>query len=140
MPNGWELLKAENVRLWAEVERLRRLLDIAVAGETWFDLYQRTEARLKALEDSMIRHFQEEHLAGDGPEIDRWKARLKAVVADLKKYGAHQGVNCGGYYGDDFSQCECGLTAALAAAQDGDSYCTVCKKYECICSAAQEKP
>lgn len=36
------------------------------------------EARVKELEQSMIGHFQREHLEGDGPEIDRWKARLAA--------------------------------------------------------------
>jgi len=38
-------------------------------------------ARLKEHEDSMVRHFQEEHLAGDGPEIDRWKRHVAGVTA-----------------------------------------------------------
>jgi hypothetical protein len=38
-------------------------------------------ARVKEHEDSMVRHFQEEHLAGDGPEIDRWKRHVAGVTA-----------------------------------------------------------
>jgi hypothetical protein len=44
-----------------------------------------SEARAEALQKSMAEHFQRDHLSGDGPEIDRWKARaakLAAVVHD----------------------------------------------------------
>lgn len=39
-------------------------------------------ARVAQLEASMVSHFQRQHLDGDGPEIDRWRAR----VAELSKY------------------------------------------------------
>jgi hypothetical protein len=49
-------------------------------------LHEQAEARarLAVVEDSMVRHFQEEHIAGDGPEIDRLKARLARIVAALE--------------------------------------------------------
>jgi hypothetical protein len=50
-------------------------------------------ARVRTLEDSMVRHFQEEHLAGDGPEIDRWKLRvrtLKALLSTQAQFTAEQ--------------------------------------------------
>lgn len=31
------------------------------------------------LKQSMMQHFSEEHLAGDGPEIDRWKAQNRQL-------------------------------------------------------------
>lgn len=39
---------------------------------------QIAEAEVERLKASMARHFTEEHLAGDGPEIDRWKALAKS--------------------------------------------------------------
>lgn len=41
-------------------------------------------ARIEELEASMTRHFSEEHLAGDGPEIDRWKAKYQELEAALQ--------------------------------------------------------
>jgi len=38
--------------------------------------------RLAVVEQSMARHFAEEHLAGDGPEIDRLKRRLAVVEGE----------------------------------------------------------
>lgn len=35
--------------------------------------------RLAETQSSMVRHFNEEHLAGDGPEIDRWRAENAAL-------------------------------------------------------------
>lgn len=49
-------LEAENARLTAEVEKLQR---------------------------SMTAHFTEEHLAGDGPEIDRWKREVERLTREL---------------------------------------------------------
>ena len=75
------------------------------AAESWKDNYRECLARaeaaekerderyttaattlIKALDEenanlqrSITRHFHEEHLSGDGPEIDRWKARAEAA-------------------------------------------------------------
>lgn len=38
------------------------------------------------LSASMLRHFQEEHLMGDGPEIDRWKRRLAEREEQIEAY------------------------------------------------------
>jgi len=62
----------ENERLKARIEKR------AEQAEAECDALKQ---RVSALESSMVRHFQEEHLAGDGPEIDRWKAR----VAELER-------------------------------------------------------
>ena len=43
---------------------------------------ERLEARVKEVEASMVSHFQREHLEGDGPEIDRWKARVRELEAE----------------------------------------------------------
>ena len=40
---------------------------------------ERLEARVKEVEASMVSHFQREHLEGDGPEIDRWKAQVRDI-------------------------------------------------------------
>lgn len=37
------------------------------------------KAEAERLKESMQRHFIEEHLAGDGPEIDRWKRQCAAL-------------------------------------------------------------
>jgi len=39
--------------------------------------------KVKELEVSMILHFQKEHLEGDGPEIDRWKRRVKELEDNI---------------------------------------------------------
>lgn len=51
------------------------------------------EKEVEQLKDSMLRHFQDEHLAGDGPEIDRWKRRcaerdehINALKERLEKF------------------------------------------------------
>lgn len=41
--------------------------------------------RIKDLETSIIKHFHEEHLAGDGPEIDRWKRKVKELEGENAK-------------------------------------------------------
>lgn len=46
---------------------------------TWRERAERAEARVAEMEQSMLGHFQREHLAGDGQEIDRWK-RQKATM------------------------------------------------------------
>ena len=43
---------------------------------------QREVARLQK---SMVNHFQTEHLEGDGPEIDRWKARCARLEVRLQR-------------------------------------------------------
>lgn len=40
---------------------------------------EEARADVERLKESMQRHFVEEHLAGDGPEIDRWKRQCAAL-------------------------------------------------------------
>jgi len=64
-----ELFKAEHTD-WSKV-------DAAESAENEF-LRLRTEItelrqELERVKMSILQHFQDEHLAGDGPEIDRWR-------------------------------------------------------------------
>lgn len=43
------------------------------------------EAEVVRLKRSMTDHFDRDHLAGDGPEIDRWKARVAALTDALRE-------------------------------------------------------
>jgi hypothetical protein len=61
-------LREENERLQAE----------AGHKHEWALRLQKENERLRA---SMVDHFQKEHIEGDGPEIDRWKARIEAALA-----------------------------------------------------------
>jgi rubrerythrin len=70
---------------WSEREDLWR----RSRGAEWIihkHEVQRLLTDLERVEDSMVRHFQEEHLAGDGPEIDRWKARAKQAEAERDRF------------------------------------------------------
>lgn len=40
-------------------------------------------AEVERLKVSMVNHFQREHLEGDGPEIDRWKRKVKRFQVTL---------------------------------------------------------
>jgi len=40
--------------------------------------------RITDLETGMVKHFYEEHLRGDGPEIDRWKRENAALCSELE--------------------------------------------------------
>jgi DNA repair exonuclease SbcCD ATPase subunit len=71
------LLEIRIAELEAEVERLKNSLALTIGR------YHELEARIAELEASMVRHFQEEHLAGDGPEVDRWKRRVAELEAKL---------------------------------------------------------
>jgi hypothetical protein len=48
------------------------------------DLLEKAEAEVERLKLSMLAHFNEEHLAGDGPEIDRWKRKVERLQAELR--------------------------------------------------------
>lgn len=90
------------VLLTDEVERLRRadlhceelraaLSEQAAAAtkaEAERDEARRERDALRAevarLKTSMAEHFQRDHLAGDGPEIDRWKARVRELEAQIE--------------------------------------------------------
>lgn len=52
-------------------------LDPAVSetAAKWVEQIKAKDEEIARLKDSMMRHFNEEHLAGDGPEISRWKSR-----------------------------------------------------------------
>ena len=44
------------------------------------------QKRIEELETSILKHFQEEHLAGDGPEIQRWKSRLAEAQNEIEEF------------------------------------------------------
>ena len=46
---------------------------------------KRLHADIVKLKEDIARHFQTEHLAGWGPEIDRWKAKLKLAADTLSR-------------------------------------------------------
>lgn len=100
-------LRAERDALRAEVERLREILHMACGscgtptnpdirvcpkcrdgwivgnGAEFLDRATETlRAEVERLKQSMADHFKNEHLAGDGPEIDRWKAAVAKLKAD----------------------------------------------------------
>lgn len=54
--------------------------------DEWMAMLNEKQARIEALEQSMVDHFQNEHLAGDGPEIDRWKRRVEALEKQNDKF------------------------------------------------------
>ena len=45
----------------------------------------KAESHVKEVEQSCLSHFLREHLEGDGPEIDRWRARGKALEAQVAR-------------------------------------------------------
>jgi predicted RNase H-like nuclease (RuvC/YqgF family) len=59
----------------AEVARLQAEMIFDEENET--RIVTALEAEVERLKLSVLAHFNEEHLAGDGPEIDRWKAEVK---------------------------------------------------------------
>lgn len=63
-------LRAENERLKVEPTVVERRI---------VDRIQQIEQENERLKQSMVQHFSEEHLAGDGPEIDRWKAQNRQL-------------------------------------------------------------
>jgi hypothetical protein len=80
--------QAEIERLTKKCDDLARLMNesAAAAKDAEADA-ERLAARIKQLEESAVRHFQEEHLAGDGPEIDRWKRRVKHLTRIVTEVG-----------------------------------------------------
>lgn len=44
----------------------------------------RLQEEVDRLKQSMVDHFKRDHLAGDGPEIDRWKARVQELEAQIE--------------------------------------------------------
>ena len=79
-----ELVRQHQLQVSQLEERLRVALeqrDAATYHEPMpTDGREQLQQRITELEASMIRHFQEEHLEGDGPEIDRWKRVLRTSV------------------------------------------------------------
>ncbi len=90
-------LLSERDALRAEVERLRddqrRVVDRVVAlvvernlllraAQSLHRAWKREREEVERLKQSMVHHFQREHLAGDGPEIDRWRAEVAKLKAD----------------------------------------------------------
>ena len=51
----------------------------------WGKLKYESDRRIRELEKSIADHFTNEHLAGDGPEIDRWKRKVAELEAELAK-------------------------------------------------------
>lgn len=83
--NDTEELRAEN-------ERLKAATICPSTGKTWewhFKDLVESDADVtpvatlqqenERLKQSMVQHFSEEHLAGDGPEIDYWKAQNRQL-------------------------------------------------------------
>jgi len=110
---GWRVLLAE-----AEAER-----DEARKSATQDDIAHQAEAvewkaecatlraeveRLRQTGSTMAAAAERFRQSGLADEL-----RADKAEAALRKYGAHQGANCGGYYGDKPEECECGLNAAL---------------------------
>lgn len=60
-------------------------------SERQHDRADAAEARVKELERSIIGHFQREHLEGDGPDIDRWKARLRVLTVVCEAVATDKG-------------------------------------------------
>ena len=63
----------------------------------------KAEARVREVEQSRLSHFQREHIEGDGLEIDRWRAKGKALEAQVARL---RGMLWAGHghealYGDD---------------------------------------
>ena len=67
----------------AEYERLSRALvdDLEQKLEEAREELAKANERINEQQLGIMRHFRDEHLAGDGPKIDRWKRRLAAVEA-----------------------------------------------------------
>ncbi len=91
MPNAddldWNDAKDDIQRLIQGVKNLEADLALnksMLAHQT--NLAREAEPRTMKLETSMIKHFQDEHLAGDGPEIDRWKKKVKDLEAELSEW------------------------------------------------------
>ncbi len=67
--------KTRAIKAEAEVERLNQAIEEGNRQEGW------QKAEIERLKESMAKHFHTEHLSGDGPEIDRWKAKAKSLRA-----------------------------------------------------------
>ena len=72
-----------SMTLYDPTERDRRLnnecrptRDIIEALKALLSEWEERGQRITLLETSMRSHFEEEHLSGDGPEIDRWKSKV----------------------------------------------------------------
>lgn len=75
------------------------------------------DIEIAGLKESMVAHFNRDHLAGDGPEIDRWKLANAALVkerdamrATLRNVHAEEGGCPANNYG---SECRCGAEVKL---------------------------
>jgi len=51
----------------------------------YFAACRKRQERIERLETSMVNHFVEYHLEGDGPEIDRWRAKAKQLEAKIEE-------------------------------------------------------
>jgi len=83
-------LKAHNEGLERELEHQRSVIESQskTLGQNYTQYAEETaklQSELAEAQHSMARHFTEEHLGGDGPEIDRYKARNKWLEAELKE-------------------------------------------------------
>lgn len=82
----------------AEQDMVKVMHERAVAAETERDAYKRAKAEnddrfmgerddaraeVERLKQSMADHFTRDHLAGDGPEIDRWKREVERLKQAL---------------------------------------------------------
>jgi hypothetical protein len=74
----------------------------------------RLAERVKELQQSMVRHFSEEHLEGDGPESERWKAKTRTAESRASRLAeALRSVEWKGWVpneGGEFGCPRCGRT------------------------------
>ncbi len=82
--NDYSPGKSEALKLLAECQR--RIEAQATEIKRDNKEIQEQADRIEELERSMVKHFNEEHLAGDGPEIQRWKNKLERAEALLRHY------------------------------------------------------
>jgi len=85
----------------ADLAAAFKLLDGTQTLSDAVEVVAALQARVTALEDSIARHFTEEHLAGDGPEIDRYKHAMRtgaqqvAYALEAFERGEFDGVTGG---------------------------------------------
>jgi len=103
------------------------------------------EREIGRLKTSMAEHFQRDHLAGDGPEIDRWRTRVKVLEAQAatreQEVAASVAMHpaCTPWRGEDGTlhhDPDCIVNELLNAKSELDCGS---KRAECPCAACTER-
>ena len=81
----YERLKAQKEEMLKRHESAKdkRIAELEVDIEGRSMIEQGLKERIRDLEYSIANHFTNEHLAGKGPEIDRWKRKVKELESEL---------------------------------------------------------